>query len=135
MVNQVSKLPTLEQEQVVQLQVDGHGRRQTAFDLGGANSDENVLWRLVGLYGDGATQIKHTDHEQWFIAPSATMYFNDHATRLTLHGLYQKDRGGSTFQFLPYQGTVCLLYTSPAAVPGCAGPDHPIQVGKAAGFA
>ncbi len=106
MVNQVSKLPTLEQEQVVQLQVDGHGRRQTAFDLGGANSDENVLWRLVGLYGDGATQIKHTDHEQWFIAPSATMYFNDHATRLTLHGLYQKDRGGSTFQFLPYQGTV-----------------------------
>nr|WP_277403590.1 TonB-dependent siderophore receptor [Achromobacter insuavis] len=106
MVNQVSKLPTLGEEQVVQLQVDGHGRRQTAFDLGGANGDENVLWRLVGLYGDGATQIKHTDHEQWFIAPSATMYFNDHATRLTLHGLYQKDRGGSTFQFLPYQGTV-----------------------------
>lgn len=106
MVNQVSKLPTLGEEQVVQLQVDGHGRRQTAFDLGGANGDENVLWRLVGLYGDGATQIRHTDHEQWFIAPSATMYFNDHATRLTLHGLYQKDRGGSTFQFLPYQGTV-----------------------------
>lgn len=106
MVNQVSKLPTLGEEQVVQLQVDGHGRRQTAFDLGGANGDENVLWRLVGLYGDGATQIKHTDHEQWFIAPSATLYFNDHATRLTLHGLYQQDRGGSTFQFLPYQGTV-----------------------------
>lgn len=106
MVNQVSKLPTLGEEQVVQLQVDGHGRRQTAFDLGGANGDENVLWRLVGLYGDGATQIRHTDHEQWFIAPSATIYFNDHATRLTLHGLYQKDRGGSTFQFLPYQGTV-----------------------------
>lgn len=106
MVNQVSKLPTLGEEQVVQLQVDGHGRRQTAFDLGGANGDENVLWRLVGLYGDGATQIRHTDHEQWFIAPSATMYFNDHATRLTLHGMYQKDRGGSTFQFLPYQGTV-----------------------------
>ena len=60
----------------------------------------------MGLYGDGATQIRHTDHEQWFIAPSATIYFNDHATRLTLHGLYQKDRGGSTFQFLPYQGTV-----------------------------
>jgi iron complex outermembrane receptor protein len=106
MVNQVSKLPTLGEEQVVQLQVDGHGRRQTAFDLGGANGDENMLWRLVGLYGDGATQIRHTDHEQWFIAPSATIYFNDHATRLTLHGLYQKDRGGSTFQFLPYQGTV-----------------------------
>ncbi|WP_445623208.1 hypothetical protein [Lactiplantibacillus plantarum] len=61
-------------------------------NLGGANGDENVLWRLVGLYGDGATQIKHTDHEQWFIAPSATMYFNDHATRLTLHGLYQNRR-------------------------------------------
>jgi iron complex outermembrane receptor protein len=106
MVNQVSKLPTPEQDQVVQLQLDSHGRAQTAFDLGGANGDENVLWRLVGLYGDGSTQIKHTDHEQWFIAPSATMYFNDHATRLTLLGMYQQDRGGSTFQFLPYEGTV-----------------------------
>ncbi|WP_418647391.1 TonB-dependent siderophore receptor [Thauera butanivorans] len=106
MVNQVSKRPRLDQEQVLQLQVDGHGRGQTAFDIGGANGDGNLMWRLVGLYADGDTQIRHTDHKQWFIAPSATLRFNGGATRLTLQGLYQKDSGGSTFQFLPYQGTV-----------------------------
>ncbi|WP_313464406.1 TonB-dependent siderophore receptor [Achromobacter sp.] len=106
MVNQVSKIPTLGQEQIVRFQVDGHGRPQTSFDLGGANDNENLLWRLVGLYGDGDTQIKHTDHEQWFIAPSTTLRFNDNRSRLTLLGLFQRDRGGSTFQFLPYEGTV-----------------------------
>ncbi|QLF95073.1 TonB-dependent siderophore receptor [Pseudomonas sp. ABC1] len=106
MVNQVSKTPTLDQEQVLQLQMDAHGRHQTAFDTGGANDGQNVLWRLVGLYGDGDTQVDHTEHEQWFLAPSATFLFNGDASRLTLLGLYQKDNGGSTFQFLPYQGTV-----------------------------
>lgn len=106
MVNQVSKMPRLGQEQVVQAQVDGHGRPATAFDLGGANGNENVLWRMVGLYGDGDTQIDHTKHKQWFLAPSVTFKFNEDATRLTLLGLYQKDSGGSTFQFLPYQGSV-----------------------------
>lgn len=106
MVNQVSKMPRLGQEQVVQAQVDGNGRPTAAFDLGGANEGENVLWRMVGLYGDGDTQIDHTKHKQWFLAPSATIKFNSDATRLTLLGMYQKDTGGSTFQFLPYQGSV-----------------------------
>lgn len=106
MVNQVSKVPTLGQEQVLRLQLDGYGRRQASFDVGGANEDKDRLWRLVGMLGDGKTQIQHTDHEQWFIAPSATLRFNGNRSRLTLMGMVQRDRGGSTFQFLPYQGTV-----------------------------
>lgn len=106
MVNQVSKVPELGQKQVVWAQVDSHGRPTTAFDLGGANENENVLWRTVGLFGNGKTQVDHTRHKQWFLAPSVTFKFNDNNTKLTLLGLYQKDNGGSTFQFLPYQGSV-----------------------------
>lgn len=112
MVNQVSKVPVRGQEQVLRLQLDGYGRRQTAFDLGGANAGGDLLWRLVGLQGEGQTQVRHTRHEQWFIAPSATLRFNGSRSRLTLLGLFQRDRGGSSFQFLPYRGTV---------VPGAAG--------------
>lgn len=106
MVNQVSKTPTPHQAHILRLVLDQHGRRQAAFDTGGADTGENVLWRLVGLYGDGDTQVDQTEHQQWFLAPSATFRFNDDSTRLTLLGLYQRDEGGSTFQFLPYQGTV-----------------------------
>ncbi|MFT4247485.1 MAG: TonB-dependent siderophore receptor [Pseudomonas sp.] len=106
MVNQLSKTPHPDQDQVLQLQLDAHGRYQAAFDTGGASDRQDVLWRLVGLYGDGQTQIEHVEHQQWFLAPSATFRFNDDATRLTLLGLYQRDDGGSTFQFLPYQGSV-----------------------------
>lgn len=106
MVNQVSKTPTLDQEHILQLQADSHGRYQTAFDTGGASDDRNSLWRLVGLIKDGGTQIDDTEHQQWFLAPSASFRLNDDNTRLTLLGLYQQDAGGSTFQFMPYQGSV-----------------------------
>ncbi|UYC14625.1 TonB-dependent siderophore receptor [Xanthomonas campestris pv. phormiicola] len=105
MVNQISKTPTPDQEQVLRLQVDANGRAQSAFDIGGASAGQGLPWRLVGLYADGPTQLEHTDHRQWFLAPSATLRFNDDATRLTLLGIYQRDDGGSTFQFLPYQGS------------------------------
>ena len=106
LVNQVSKTPREDQQQVLRLQMDEHGQREGAFDLGGGNEQGNALWRVVGLWRDGDTQIDHTEHEKWFIAPSTTLRFNDGDTELTLLGLYQKDDGGSTFQFLPYQGTV-----------------------------
>ena len=105
MVNQVSKTPTLDQQHALRLQLDSHGRAQAAFDTGGANAGKHALWRLVGLYADGDTQLEHVEHQQWFLAPSATFRFNDDDTRLTLLGIYQRDDGGSTFQFLPWQGS------------------------------
>jgi iron complex outermembrane recepter protein len=105
MVNQVSKTPDPDQVQQLRLSVDINGRYQSAFDVGGQGKDERLLWRLVGLYSDGATQIDHVDTKHWFLAPSATWRFSDD-TRLTLLGMYQKDDGGSTYQFLPYTGTV-----------------------------
>lgn len=105
MVNQVSKTPAPNHTQVLRLGLDGHGQYSAAFDLGGGNADQRHLFRLVGLYRKGQMQIQHTDTEHGFIAPSYTLKIAD-STRLTLLGLYQKDHGDSTYQFLPMAGTL-----------------------------
>lgn len=105
LVNQVSKTPTPDQEQQLRLGVDANGQYNAAFDVGARSAGHDHLFRLVGLYRDGDTQIKHTAQEHWFLAPSYTWQIAER-TRLTLLGLYQKDDGGSTYQFLPMAGTL-----------------------------
>ncbi len=105
MVNQVSKTPTPGQEQLLRLGVDANGQYSAAFDVGAGTADNTHLGRLVGLYRNGNTQIKHTEQEHWFLAPSYTWQIADR-TRLTLLGMYQKDDGGSTYQFLPMASTL-----------------------------
>lgn len=105
MVNQVSKTPDPYQQQVLRVGLDADARHSTAFDLGAASGDQAHLGRLVGLYSDGRTQIDHTRQEHGFLAPSYTWQAGER-TRLTLLGLYQRDRGGSTYQFLPMDGTL-----------------------------
>ncbi|MEH6419918.1 TonB-dependent siderophore receptor [Pseudomonas sp. CGJS7] len=105
MVNQVSKTPQPGHRPILQLSLDGHGQYSAAFDVGVANADDSHLGRLVGLYRDGDTQIDHTEQKHWFLAPSYTWQLGER-TRLTLLGMYQKDRGGSTYQFLPMDGTL-----------------------------
>jgi len=105
MVNQVSKTPEPGQQQVLRLGVDGHGTWSSAFDVGGGSSDARHLFRLVGRYADGGTQIDTVEQQHWFLAPSYTFQIAD-KTRLTLLGYYQEDNGGSTYQFLPMDGTL-----------------------------
>ena len=105
MVNQVSKTPQPDQQEILRVGIDGNGQYSTAFDVGTGTQDNRHLMRLVGLYRDGDTQIDHTDQQHWFLAPSYTFQIADR-TRLTLLGLYQRDDGGSTYQFLPMNGTL-----------------------------
>ena len=105
LVNQVSKTPEPGQRQVLQLGVDGHGTWSSAFDVGAGTGDDRHLFRLVGRYADGGTQIDTVEHQHWFLAPSYTFQVAD-KTRLTLLGYYQEDDGGSTYQFLPMDGTL-----------------------------
>lgn len=105
MVNQVSKTPEPGQAQVLRVGIDGNGQYNAAFDVGAGTADDHHLFRLVGLYRDGQTQIDHTEQQHWFLAPSYTLQLAER-TRLTLLGLYQKDDGGSTYQFLPMNGTL-----------------------------
>ena len=105
MVNQVSKTPMPDQAQQLRLGVDANGQYSAAFDVGAGTAGEDHLFRLVGLYRDGQTQIKRTEQQHWFLAPSYTWQLAER-TRLTLLGMYQKDDGGSTYQFLPSAGTL-----------------------------
>ena len=105
LVNQVSKTPEPGQRQVLQLGVDGHGTWSSAFDVGTGSKDDRHLFRLVGRYADGGTQIDEVEQQHWFLAPSYTFQIAD-TTRLTLLGYYQQDDGGSTYQFLPMDGTL-----------------------------
>ena len=105
MVNQVSKTPEPEQAQVLRVGIEGNGQYNAAFDVGVGSQDDRHLFRLVGLYRDGQTQVDKTEQQHWFIAPSYTLQLAER-TRLTLLGLYQKDDGGSTYQFLPMDGTL-----------------------------
>ena len=105
MVNQVSKTPTPHQEQILRLGLDANGQYSAAFDIGAGNGDGTHLGRLVGLYRDGQTQIDYTTQQHGFLAPSYTWQAGER-TRLTLLGFYQVDDGGSTYQFLPMDGTL-----------------------------
>ncbi|MDO5057556.1 MAG: TonB-dependent siderophore receptor [Lautropia sp.] len=105
MVNQVSKTPEPDLPTTVQLGVDGHGQLQGAFDVGGNTADNGHLFRLNGLVRKGPTQIRETREERLMLAPSYTLKLAQRS-RLTLLGLYQRDRGGSTYQFLPQAGTL-----------------------------
>lgn len=106
-VNQVSKIASPGQRQELQLGQDNHGTWSTAFDAGAdtGSGDDRHLFRLVGRYADGDTQIDHVEQQHWFLAPSYTLQIADD-TRLTLLGYYQKDDGGSTYQFLPMDGSL-----------------------------
>lgn len=105
MVNQVSKTPEPGQAQVLRVGIDGNGQYNAAFDVGTGTDDDQHLFRLVGLYRDGQTQVDQTEQQHWFLAPSYTFQLAER-TRVTLLGLYQKDDGGSTYQFLPMDGTL-----------------------------
>lgn len=105
LVNMVSKRPTIDQTNEVMVQVSSHEQIKGAFDLGGAlDGAGRWLGRLVGSYNEGDSQIDVTELSRTFVAPSLTILPSDN-TELTLLSFYQKDDGGSTFQFLPLGGT------------------------------
>ncbi|WP_159105166.1 TonB-dependent siderophore receptor [Methylobacillus glycogenes] len=108
MINLVSKRPTAHQINEVRIQGGSFDQYKAAFDIGGSLADDqSVLFRLVGSYNDGGSQIKHNDLERTYFAPSLLWQISDN-TSLTLLAQYQRDKGGATFQFLPYYGTVAF---------------------------
>lgn len=108
MINLVSKRPTANQVNEVRLQGGSFDQYKAAFDIGGSLADDqSVLFRLVGSFNDGGSQIKHNDLQRTYFAPSLLWQISDR-TSLTLLAQYQRDKGGATFQFLPYYGTAAF---------------------------
>lgn len=110
-VNTVSKRPTAQSSGEVMLQAAGFtdlGRWQfqAAGDIGGALNESGTLTaRFVGLARDGQTQIDKTSNSRYYASPSLT-WKPGPDTSWTLLAQYQRDEGGSTYQFLPMTGTL-----------------------------
>tara|TARA_B100000446_G_scaffold171856_1_gene179518 strand:+ start:3344 stop:5776 length:2433 start_codon:yes stop_codon:yes gene_type:complete len=104
LVNMVAKRPTFDQTNEVVVEGGSYDQYEASFDLGG-NLDKNgkVIGRLVGSYNDGNSQVDKTELSRTYLAPSATVFLTDD-TEVTFLTYYQKDEGGSTFQFLPIKG-------------------------------
>jgi iron complex outermembrane receptor protein len=105
-VNMVSKRPLQEAQREVGVQFGSFGRKQIQADLTGPlNADGTLSYRLVALQRKSDTQVDHVPDDRSVIAPSLTWRPNA-ATSLTLQGLWQKDKSGSSSQFLPWEGTL-----------------------------
>lgn len=109
-VNRVSKRPTANQVNEVQLTGGSHNRKQGQFDVGGALDEQNqLLYRVVGLARESDTQIEYDDgHEieddRLYIAPSFT-WTPSEDTSLTVLTDFLRDRnGGSVFVYTPPNG-------------------------------
>jgi len=105
-VNMVSKRPLQEAQREVGVQFGSFGRKQIQADLTGPlNADGTLSYRLIALQRKSDTQVDHVPDDRSVIAPSLTWRPNA-ATSLTLQGLWQKDKSGSSSQFLPWEGTL-----------------------------
>jgi iron complex outermembrane receptor protein len=105
-VNMVSKRPLQETQREVGVQFGSFGRKQIQADLTGPlNADGSLSYRLIALQRKSDTQVDFVPDDRSVIAPSLT-WRPSAATSLTLQGLWQKDKSGSSSQFLPWEGTL-----------------------------
>jgi len=105
-VNMVSKRPLQEAQREVGVQLGSWNRRQLQADLTGPlTADGQWSYRLIAVAREADTQVDFVPDDRRLIAPSLTWRPNA-ATSLTLQGLYQKDKSGTTSQFFPWEGTL-----------------------------
>lgn len=105
-INMVSKRPQAQRQGEVGVQIGSWGRKQVQADLTGPlTADGEWLYRLIAVGRNADTQVDHVRDDRAVFAPSLTWQPNA-ATSLTLQALWQKDKSGSTSQFLPWEGVL-----------------------------
>lgn len=106
MVNVVSKRPTAERRNEIQMQVGTDNRKQLAGDFSGAlNEDGSVLYRVVGLARSAEMPDGNMSDDRLFIAPSLTIKSSTDTT-LTLQGQFLHSRAGTYVRSLPQAGSL-----------------------------
>lgn len=72
-VNQVSKRPTLERQNEVEVQAGNFDLRRVNLDLGGALDEQGTLmYRMTGSAYGSDGQLKHTKERRYFVSPAFT---------------------------------------------------------------
>ncbi|MEJ5978095.1 TonB-dependent siderophore receptor [Novosphingobium sp. PS1R-30] len=103
LVNLVSKTPEFETRGEFSAVYGSFDRKELLGDVNYALSDTLAV-RLVGRARDADTFVKNVPDDRLMIAPSIR-WKPTPDTDVVLTGLYQKDKTGSTSQFLPIVGT------------------------------
>ncbi len=105
-INSESKAPQEDAVSEVWLQGGNNNRKQIAIDT---QTDiagrEDLQFRFVGLGRDSDTMVKNVVDDRVVINPSLRWQIND-TTDLTVIGLSQRDKGGTSLQFLPQNLTI-----------------------------
>ena len=84
----------------------GNWQGQAAGDVSGKlNKQGTVLGRIVALAKYGGTQVNSVMTGRYYVSPTLTWKYAP-GSSWTLLAQYQRDAGGSTFQFLPRTGTL-----------------------------
>ena len=79
---------------------------QLAGDISGKlNHSGKIQGRLVAVARYGGTQVNDVTNGRYYVSPSFTWHYANKSS-WTLLAQYQRDAGGSTFQFLPQTGTL-----------------------------
>lgn len=72
-VNQISKRPTSDAVNEVNVSAGNHGRYQAGFDLGRTlDADGTLMFRLNGMGRDSRTQTAHSQDDRMYLAPALT---------------------------------------------------------------
>jgi iron complex outermembrane receptor protein len=101
LINLVSKRPTFEEQNEVQLQTGSFNRMQAAFDFNGvAGAPGTFAYRVVGLARDTDLQVDYQDAERYFISPSFT-WKPSADTTFTLLAHYAHNEGYGPHHFVP----------------------------------
>jgi iron complex outermembrane recepter protein len=106
LLNMISKRPTEEAQNEVQLQYGSFNHFQTNFDFSGpATKDGKILYRLTGTVRDAETVVDYTRDDVFYIAPAVT-WRPSADTSLTVLAHYGFDKGTFPHQYLPPEGTL-----------------------------
>lgn len=103
LVNLVSKTPTFQTGGELSVVYGSYDRKEAMGDVNVALSDTLAV-RAVGRVREADTYVDNVPDDRVFFSPSIRWQPTPD-TDITLLGLYQKDKSGSTSQFLPIVGT------------------------------
>ncbi|WP_288409753.1 TonB-dependent siderophore receptor [uncultured Sphingomonas sp.] len=104
LVNLVSKTPLFTNSANIDLVYGSYDRKEALADVNAVLGDR-VGARVVARVRDADTYVDHVPDDRVMLAPSVTWRPGER-TDVTLLGLYQEDRTGSTSNFLPVIGTL-----------------------------
>lgn len=103
-VNLVSKTPVFDNAGEIGVTYGSYDRKEVLADLNGVVGS-TLAGRIVARVRDADTYVANVPDDRIMLAPSVT-WRPSARTDVTLLGLYQKDNGGSTANFLPIVGTL-----------------------------